>query len=89
MATVAGISQISRYDMDRWGDYWRFTTASLSRIFETVFPDCLEIKSYGNALSSCAFLQGMAVEDIPDPTLLDIVDPDYQMLLTILARKKV
>ncbi|GEM_PF-2898356 len=25
LATVAGISQISRYDMDRWGDYWRFT----------------------------------------------------------------
>src|SRR5258705_13302652 len=23
LATLAGISQISRYDMDRWGDYWR------------------------------------------------------------------
>ena len=26
MGTVSGISQISRYDMDRWGDYWRFTS---------------------------------------------------------------
>jgi hypothetical protein len=26
LATVSGISQISRYDMYRWGDYWRFTT---------------------------------------------------------------
>jgi len=27
LATFPGISQISRYDMDRWGDYWRFTDA--------------------------------------------------------------
>ena len=25
LATLPGISQISRYDMDRWGEYWRFT----------------------------------------------------------------
>ena len=28
LATFPGISQISRYDMDRWGDYWRFATRS-------------------------------------------------------------
>src|SRR6187397_869257 len=37
LATFAGISQISRYDMDRWGDYWRFTTLSGTKIFEEVF----------------------------------------------------
>ncbi len=89
IATVAGISQISRYDMDRWGDFWRFTTASLTRLFEPVFPVSLEIGSYGNVLAACAFLQGVAVEDIPDTTLLDVPDPDYQLLLTILARKEV
>ncbi|MHB8853418.1 MAG: hypothetical protein ACYC6P_08710 [Ignavibacteriaceae bacterium] len=26
LITLAGLSQISRYDMDRWGDYWRFTS---------------------------------------------------------------
>jgi hypothetical protein len=25
LATFLGISQISRYDMDRWGEFWRFT----------------------------------------------------------------
>src|SRR5437764_1264932 len=26
LCTLSGISQISRYDMDRWGDHWRFTS---------------------------------------------------------------
>ncbi len=25
LVTLPGICQISRYDMERWGDYWRFT----------------------------------------------------------------
>ena len=33
LGTVSGISQISRYDMDRWGDYWRFTDLSLKKLF--------------------------------------------------------
>ena len=37
LATVAGISQISRYDMERWGDYWRFTTASIEKLFDAGF----------------------------------------------------
>ena len=88
LATVAGISQISRYDMDRWGDYWRFTTASLQKLFEPVFPGAVEIGTHGNALAACAFLQGLAVEDLPDPGLLDRTDIDYQLLLTVTARKK-
>ncbi|MDU0457381.1 MAG: methyltransferase domain-containing protein [Geobacteraceae bacterium] len=87
LATVAGISQVSRYDMDRWGDYWRFTTASLERLFTPVFGDGVVITSHGNLPVTLAFLQGLSVEDLPDPTLLDVVDPDYQLLLTIIARK--
>lgn len=88
LATVAGISQVSRYDMDRWGDYWRFTTASLEKLF-AVFPwDDLKIESYGNVLAATAFLQGVAVEDLPDPALLDEQDPDYQVVLTVVARKR-
>jgi len=89
LATVAGISQISRYDMERWGDYWRFTTASLQKLFEPVFPSAVEIGIHGNSLAACAFLQGLAVEDLPNPVLLDQTDPDYQLLLTIIARKNV
>ena len=87
LATVAGLCQISRYDMDRWGDYWRFTTASVERLFGTVFKDNVEIESFGNVLAAVAFLQGAAVEDLPNPELLDEHDPDYQVLITIVARK--
>ena len=38
LGTLPGISQISRYDMDRWGDFWRFTSLSARRLFENAFP---------------------------------------------------
>lgn len=87
LATVAGISQISRYDRDRWGDYWRFTTASVQKLFVPVFKAGVDIQSFGNVLAAAAFLQGVAVEDLPNPALLDERDPDYQMVITIVARK--
>jgi SAM-dependent methyltransferase len=89
LATVAGLCQISRYDMDRWGDYWRFTTASANRLFEPVFKGGVEVESYGNVLAATALLQGVAVEDLPDSALLVEHDPDYQVLITIVARKAI
>lgn len=87
LATVPGISQISRFDMDRWGDYWRFTTASIKRLFEPVFKGGVDIQSFGNVMAACAFLQGVAVEDLPNKSLLDSNIPGYEMLITIVARK--
>jgi hypothetical protein len=87
LATVAGISQISRYDMDRWGDYWRFTSASLKQLFEPVFSKEVQITALGNVLAAVAFLQGIAVEDLPNPTLLDCIDRDYPLILGIVAKK--
>lgn len=88
LATVAGISQVSRYDMDRWGDYWRFTTASLAKLFAVHPWDDIQIESQGNVLAATSFLQGVAVEDLPEPKLLDKLDPDYQVILTVVARKR-
>ena len=87
LATVSGISQISRYDMDRWGDYWRFTTASVEKLFGPLFKGGLEIESFGNVLAAIAFLQGVVVEDLPEAALLKDNDPDYQLLITVVARK--
>ena len=33
LATVPGISQISRQDADSFGEYWRFTTDAIGRLF--------------------------------------------------------
>ena len=86
LASVAGIIQISRYDMDRWGDYWRFTNASIQKLFEPIFPE-FEVKTWGNVLAATSLLQGICVEDIPGKTLLNEHDNDYQTVITIVARK--
>ena len=88
LATVAGISQISRYDMDRWGDYWRFTDLSAKRLFEEVFGEGnVEVETYGNVLASIAFLHGIAAEELTKEELF-YKDIDYQITIAIKARKK-
>ncbi len=87
LVTLAGISQISRYDMDRWGDYWRFTTMSARKAFEEVFGPGVEVSSAGNVLAATAFLQGLAVQDLPDPSVLETTDQDYQLIITVVATR--
>jgi hypothetical protein len=87
LITLGGISQISRYDMNRWGDYWRFTTLSAQKIFSDVFgEENVKVDFYGNVLSSVSFLEGLAVHELTDEEL-NFKDEDYQMLITIVAKK--
>ncbi|HLL89938.1 MAG TPA: FkbM family methyltransferase [Tepidisphaeraceae bacterium] len=87
LVTVPCISQISRYDMDRWGDFWRFTTLSAKRLFEEAFAGgTVDVQTRGNALAATAFVQGMALEDLT-PAELDPVDEDYQVIITVRAVK--
>lgn len=87
LATFAGISQISRYDMDRWGDYWRFTTLSARRLFGDVFgPQAVEIESYGNVLAASALLYGLSADELRGKDL-DYNDPDYELVITVRAVK--
>ena len=87
LATVPCISQISQYDMDRWGDFWRFTTLSARRLFEEAFGGgSVEVHSHGNALAATAFIQGLAVQDLT-PAELDHHDPVYQLIVTVRAVK--
>lgn len=89
LITVSGLSQISPYDYPRWGDYWRFTDQSLSRLFADVFGEnAIQVETYGNLLSSLAFLQGFAVEDIKDETILHERDPFFQCIIGIVAKKR-
>jgi len=79
LITVNGISQISRYDMERWGHYWQFTDLSLRRLLEREVPkDKVQIKTYGNVKSATAMLYGMASEELSQKEL-DDVDDDYQV----------
>jgi glycosyltransferase involved in cell wall biosynthesis len=87
LATMPGISQIVRYDMDRWGDYWRFTSLSARRLFECAFPGGdVNVEAHGNVLAATAFLQGLSTRDLR-PDELDYHDPDYEVLITVRAVK--
>ena len=87
LCTVPGISQISRYDMDRWGDRWRFTSLSATELFATAFdPTRTSVATHGNVLASICFLEGVVAEKLL-PRELDTHDEDYQLLVTIDAAK--
>jgi glycosyltransferase involved in cell wall biosynthesis/SAM-dependent methyltransferase len=85
LISIPGISQISRYDADRWGDYWRFTDASARRLFGDVFgAESVTVVTYGNVLAACAFLHGVAVQELREAEL-DHHDGDYQVIIGIRA----
>jgi Methyltransferase domain len=88
LVTLSGISQISSYDDDRWGDYWRFTKSSAQKLFEDFFElEKIEVQSHGNVLSAVALLQGLASHELKQYEL-DYRDPNYQVIITVRAIKK-
>ena len=81
LITSHGISQISRSDMNNWGEYWRFTSLSLRKAFGEVFPDShITIKAYGNVLAATGFLHGLTAGEFRKEEL-DYQDPDYEMII--------
>lgn len=86
LVTVAGLCQISRYDYDRWGDYWRFTALSAQKMFAPHFGENnVNVMVYGNVLSATCLLQGVPIEDITIEEL-DYTDQNYQVLIGIVAK---
>ena len=89
LATFPGISQISRHDMNRWGEYWRFTTISARLLFEEVFPaENIRVQAHGNVLVAIAFLHGLAAEELTKQEL-NYHDPDYEVIITVRAVKPI
>ncbi|RFS18718.1 methyltransferase domain-containing protein [Chitinophaga silvatica] len=88
LATLAGATQISAYDAQRWGDYWRFTAQSATRVFGDVFgADNIEVTSFGNVLTCTAILHGMAVEELTEEEL-KYQDPVYPIIIAVRAVKR-
>ena len=85
LATLPGISQICPYDKKNWGDYWRFTDASVRELFTPVFgAEYVSVETHGNVLAACAFLYGLSMTDLK-VSELDYNDPDYQLSITVRA----
>ncbi len=88
LVTVPGISQISRHDAERWGDYWRFTPHSLRRLLMEVFAESsVALRTYGNVRSAAALLDGRAAHELR-PLELNHADPDYPVIVAARAVKR-
>ncbi len=59
---------------------------TITRLFKEVFGNKVETRLFGNCMAATAFIQGLAVEDI-DSKLLDKCDPDYSIVIGIVAVK--
>ncbi len=69
--------------------FWRFTPASLRRIFGKYFNEKnLTIKTYGNVLSGQSHWVGLATEELTKEEL-DYNDPEYPIIITMRAVKRI
>jgi SAM-dependent methyltransferase len=88
LIVTPGISQISRYDMEHWGDYWRFTSLSFRLLLEEVFqPGDVTITTYGNVLAATASLHGIHATELTRREL-DHWDRDYELVIGARAVKR-
>ena len=89
LVTTAGIAQLARDDTTRFGEYWRFTSQSLQRLFEGSFsPTNVRVDTYGNVLVAAALLYGLSAEDLR-PREVAYRDPDYEVTIALRATKNV
>jgi SAM-dependent methyltransferase len=85
LCTVPALSQTSRIDRERWGDWWRFTSASIRRLLQEVYgPGNVSVAAHGNALVAASSLYGLAAEEL-DPADLEHDDDEYEVLITARA----
>jgi SAM-dependent methyltransferase len=88
LATIPVITQVSRFDMERWGDYWRVTDKALELLAEKNLPNCqTAVTAYGNHLTALAALTGLAAEELTGSEL-EFFDPDYQILIGMYSKKR-
>jgi len=87
LVTVAGICQISKYDEERWGDFWRFCPNGIEKSFQEVFGrNNVKIFVYGNCEAVISLLQGLAVNE-KNKRILDENDSEYPLTIGIVAKR--
>jgi SAM-dependent methyltransferase len=86
--TVPGICRITQVDRDVFGDWWRFSSQSVRRLFGEAFdPSWLTVESHGNVLAAAASLYGVAAEELTADEL-DHRDPDFEVVVLARAEKR-
>ena len=84
LCTVPAAGRIS-YEEGLDGDFWRFTEASIRRLFAGTFPlDAFEVTGFGNVLACAAFLYGLAPHELSKGEL-DVHDPYFPVVYGVRA----
>jgi SAM-dependent methyltransferase len=84
---LATVPMLGRLDDRGVIDFWRYTPNSARHVLETAFPASqFEVATWGNMLTSVAFLMGLAREDLRH-SQLNHVDPYYSCVISIRAIK--
>ena len=87
LATVPAVSRIVPATRNAM-DYWRFTVASCTALFEHTFgPGQVQVRSYGNVTSAIAFLAGAVQEDLR-PDQLNATDDYFPVVIAVCATKR-
>jgi SAM-dependent methyltransferase len=88
LCTVPGIAhKVVSFAQPVSGDYWRFTTLSIKRLFAECFDEKnIHECSYGNVLTAVGLLHGLAAEEFAAAEL-EYNDPDYQVTIAVKAVK--
>jgi SAM-dependent methyltransferase len=87
LATVPGLTKISRIEDELYGEWWHFTGRSVRRLAEEAFgPGNVDVATYGNVLAASGFLYGLASSDLKAEEL-DAHDPLYEVVIGLRAVK--
>jgi len=88
LVTSHGITRVARREgVDDWGEYWHFTSQSKRHLFEPHFlKDNVEVKTYGNVLSTIGSLHGLSASEL-EAEELDYCDINYELIVTVRAQK--
>jgi hypothetical protein len=88
LLTVAGISQISRYDAELWGSYYGFHEDAVKALFEPEFgSENVIVDTYGNVKTAIGLLCGLCREDLKEEDFI-FQDKDYPVIITALLHKE-
>jgi SAM-dependent methyltransferase len=85
LATVPGVTKISRIEDEQFGEWWHFTGRSARRLAVEVFGEAnVEVATFGNVLAAAGFLYGLASSDL-SAAELEAHDPLYEVLIGLRA----
>jgi hypothetical protein len=78
-------SPISKYDDERWGDYFRFTSKGVLNVFSDDRIDEIRVTPLGNWETSLSIYKGFCLED--NLQLSPISDPSYATNIGYVVRR--